>query len=132
MKTVEGFNLKRTPSIILIQENSFKLGIVVLVMLNKMVGYRFIYRLLLLIWVVILKPQSFNLCPFLILSVRNGPSVSFRTNVPCNNHAMKKALLRENFFVLFFFLQIFCIFCLVVDLKILDNKLFPKFIIFKI
>ena len=26
LKTVEGFNIKRTPSIILIQENSFKLG----------------------------------------------------------------------------------------------------------
>ena len=35
MKTVKGFNIKRTPFIILISENSFKLGIVVLVMLNK-------------------------------------------------------------------------------------------------
>ena len=30
------------------------------------------------------KTQSFNLYPFLILSVRNGLSVSFGTDVPCN------------------------------------------------
>ena len=36
LKTVKRFNLKRTPIIILIPENSFKLRIVVLVMLNKM------------------------------------------------------------------------------------------------
>ena len=36
LKAVTGFNLKRTPFIILIPENSFKLGIVVLVVLNKM------------------------------------------------------------------------------------------------
>ena len=28
------------------------------------------------------KTQSFNLCPFLTLSVRNGPSASFGTDVP--------------------------------------------------
>ena len=36
LKTVKGFYIERTPFIILIPENSFKLGIVVLVMLNKM------------------------------------------------------------------------------------------------
>ena len=33
LKAVKGFNIERTPFIILIPENSFKLGIVVLVML---------------------------------------------------------------------------------------------------
>ena len=36
LKTVKGFNIWRTPYIILILENSLKFGIVVLVMLNKM------------------------------------------------------------------------------------------------
>ena len=36
LKTVKAFNIKRSPFIILIPENSLKLGIVVLVMLNKM------------------------------------------------------------------------------------------------
>ena len=36
LKTVKGFYIKRTPFLILIPENSFKLGIVVLGMLNKM------------------------------------------------------------------------------------------------
>ena len=36
LKTFKGFNLKKTPFIILIPENSLKLGIVVFVMLNKM------------------------------------------------------------------------------------------------
>ena len=36
LKTVMGFNIKSTPFITLIPENSFKLRIVVLVMLNKM------------------------------------------------------------------------------------------------
>ena len=36
LKTVKGFNTKRTSFIILIPENSFKFGIVVLVMLNNM------------------------------------------------------------------------------------------------
>ena len=36
LKTVKGFNIKRTHLIILIPENSLKLGIVVLLMLNKM------------------------------------------------------------------------------------------------
>jgi len=33
LKTVKGFNIERTPFVILIPENSIKLGIVVLVML---------------------------------------------------------------------------------------------------
>ena len=36
LKTVKGFYKKRTPFMILIQENSLKLGIVVIVMLNIM------------------------------------------------------------------------------------------------
>ena len=65
LKTVKGFKIKSIPFIILISENSFKLGNVVLV-----------------IWAGILKTQSFNLCSFLTLSVRNG--VSFGTNVSCS------------------------------------------------
>ena len=38
----------------------------------------------------ILKTQSFKLCPFLTLSVRNGPSVCFATNVPCISLTNKK------------------------------------------
>ena len=85
LKTVKGFNIKRIPFFkILIPENSFKLGIVVLVMLNKMLV------------IVLLSTYSFdmdwdpkntvnfNLCPFLTLIVRNGSSVSFGTNVPWN------------------------------------------------
>ena len=34
-------------------------------------------------WAGIPKTQSFNSCPFLTLSVRNGPRDSFGTNVPC-------------------------------------------------
>jgi len=68
LKTVKGFNIKRTPIIILIPENSFKLGIVVLVLFNKML-------------VIVLIIDFFNLCPFLTLCVRNEPS--FGTNVPC-------------------------------------------------
>ena len=41
------------------------------------IGYSFYNRLLLWIWAGIPKTQSFNLCPFLTLSVR------FETNVPC-------------------------------------------------
>ena len=36
LKTVTGFIMKRTSFIILISENSFKLGIVILVIFNKM------------------------------------------------------------------------------------------------
>ena len=54
LKTVKGCNLKRTPIIILIPENSFKLGIVVLVLFNKML-------------VIVLIIDFFNLCPFLTL-----------------------------------------------------------------
>ena len=36
LKTVKGFNIKRIPFMILIEENSLKFGIVVLVTLNKM------------------------------------------------------------------------------------------------
>ena len=81
LKTVKGINVKRTPFIILIQESSFKLGIVVLVMLKKMLIIVLLSTLI-SIWTGILKTQSYNLCPFLTLSVRNGPSVSFGTNVP--------------------------------------------------
>ena len=42
LKTVKGFNIKRTSFLILIAENSFKWGIVVLVMLNKMLVIVFI------------------------------------------------------------------------------------------
>ena len=42
LKTVKGFNIKITPFIILILENSFKLGIAVLFMLNKMLVIVFI------------------------------------------------------------------------------------------
>ena len=41
-KTVKGFNIKRTPFIILILENSFKLGIVALVGFNTMLVMVFI------------------------------------------------------------------------------------------
>ena len=82
LKTVKGFNIKRTPFKIFIRENNLKFGIVVLVMLNKML-VNFYYRLLISIWAGIVKLQSFNLCPFLTLIVRNGASVSFGTNVPC-------------------------------------------------
>ena len=42
LKTVKSFTIKRTPIIILISDNNFKLGIVVLVMLNKMLVTVFI------------------------------------------------------------------------------------------
>ena len=51
VKTVKGFSNKRTPLVLLISENNFKLGIVVFVMLNKMLvidltfGFYFQYRL---------------------------------------------------------------------------------------
>ena len=80
LKTVKGFNMERTPFIILIVERSLKLGIVVLAILFIV----FIINLCSRIWAEIIKIQSFNLCPFLTLSVRNGSSVSFGTNVPCN------------------------------------------------
>ena len=77
------FTLIITPYIILISENSFKLGIVIFVMLNEM-----LVKVLLSTFTLDIgwdpKTQSFNLCPFLTLSVRNGPSVSFETNVPWN------------------------------------------------
>ena len=41
LKTVKGFIIKRTSFIILISERSLKLGIVVLVMLNKMLVISF-------------------------------------------------------------------------------------------
>ena len=44
LKTVKGFNIKRTPVMILISKNSFKLGIVVLVMLKKMLVIVFIFN----------------------------------------------------------------------------------------
>ena len=59
-----------------------------IILKNGKVGFlfnfhSFYYRLLFLIWAGIPKTQSFNLCPFLTLSVRNGPSVGFETNVSC-------------------------------------------------
>ena len=51
LKTVKGFYIKRNPFLILIPDNSFKLGIVVFLMLNKMLnidltfGFYFQYRL---------------------------------------------------------------------------------------
>ena len=42
MEKAKGFNIKITPFIILILENSFKLGIAVLFMLNKMLVIVFI------------------------------------------------------------------------------------------
>jgi len=43
LKTVKGFNIKRTTFMILFSENSFNLGIVVIVMLNKMFYYRLLF-----------------------------------------------------------------------------------------
>jgi len=62
LKTVKGFNLKRTPFIILILENSLNVG---QDPKNPIVEF-------------------VNLCPFLTLSFKHGPSVSFGTNVPCS------------------------------------------------
>ena len=62
------------------------MGTVVRVMFNKMHGYSFYYRHFLWIWAGIPKTQSFDLCLFLTQNVRNGPSVSFETNVPCINN----------------------------------------------
>ena len=42
LKTVKGLNIKRTPEILLLSKNSFKLGIGVLVMFNKMLVIVFI------------------------------------------------------------------------------------------
>ena len=39
LKRAKGFNMKRTPIIILIPENSYKFGIVVIVILNKMLAF---------------------------------------------------------------------------------------------
>ena len=83
MKTFKKFNIKRTRIIILILKKSLKLRIAVLVMFNKMLvivliidfysGYKLGSQ----------KP-SLSICAhFLTHSVRNGPSVSFGTNVPC-------------------------------------------------
>ena len=76
------FSIKRTSSNILFSSNSLKLGIVVLVMFNKLLVI--VYRFLPWIWAGIPKTQCFNLCPFLTLIVRNGPGISFWTKVPCN------------------------------------------------
>ena len=79
LKTVNRFNVKRTP-ICFDLKSSLKLGIVVLVIFNKM-----------LVIVVIIdfysghgpgsQKPSLSICA-LTLSVRNGLSVSFGTNVP--------------------------------------------------
>ena len=63
LKTVKRFDIIRTPILILIPENSFKLGIVVLVMLNKMLVGRFNHRLLLWIWAGILKNSVYKFVP---------------------------------------------------------------------
>ena len=63
--------------IILILENNLILGIVVLVMFNTMLVLVFYYLLFILILDGLLQPQSFNMCPFLPLSVRNGPCQSW-------------------------------------------------------
>jgi len=39
LKRAKGFDMKRTPIIILIPENSYKFGIVVIVILNKMLAF---------------------------------------------------------------------------------------------
>ena len=67
LETVKSFNIKRTPIVILIFKK--RLVFIINVFSRYAQGSK--------------KTQSFNLCPFLTLSVRNGPSVSFRTNVPC-------------------------------------------------
>ena len=95
LKTVNRFNIKTTPCKILLSENSLKLGIVVLVMLNKMLVIEFIFNFYTRYRARILETQSFYLRPFLPLSVRNGPSVSFGINVPCtylNTKLLKKML----------------------------------------
>ena len=82
LETIKGFNIKGNPLINLIKENSFKLGINVLVILNKLLVIVFTICFTLdMDWDP--KTQSSNLCPFLTHSVRNGPSVSFGANVPC-------------------------------------------------
>ena len=77
LKTVNGFSIKRTTFIILNSENIWKLEIFVLVMRSS-----FNCRFLFSIWAGILKTRSFNLCPFLKLSVKNGPMVRFGLTSP--------------------------------------------------
>ena len=77
LKTVNGFSIKRTTFIILNSENIWKLEIFVLVMRSSF-NCRFLFSK----WAGILKTRSFNLCPFLKLSVRNGPMVSFGLTSP--------------------------------------------------
>ena len=43
LKTVKGLNIERPPFIILIPENNFKLGIVVLVIIDKMLAIVLIF-----------------------------------------------------------------------------------------
>ena len=61
---------------------SLKLEIVGLVMFNKMLVIVFTIDIYSGYGPGSHKTQSFNLCPYLTLSVRNGPSVRFETNVP--------------------------------------------------
>ena len=70
LKTVKGFNIKRTTFIILTLENNFKLGMVVFVMLNKMLIKVFINDFYSRYGLGSQKP-SLSIC------------VSFGTNVPC-------------------------------------------------
>ena len=74
LKTVKGLNKERTPFTILIPENSFKFGIVFLVLIKM------------LFFVLIIDfrdPKTvFQFVPISNTQERNGPSVSFGTYVP--------------------------------------------------
>jgi len=81
LKTVKRFNIKLNSCYNFDFKKCVNLGIAVLVMFNKMLVIVFIIDFY-SGWAGIPKTQSFNLCPFLTLSNRNGPSVSFGTNSP--------------------------------------------------
>ena len=49
------------------------------------------------IWAGIPKTQAFNLCPFLTLIVRNGPSVRFGTNVPWFYSRVSHVILEQKY-----------------------------------
>ena len=74
-------NVKRTSFIILISENSLKLGIVVLVIINKMLVIVLIIDFYSRYGPGFYKPKS-------TLSVRNGSSVSFGTEVHWNHYCI--------------------------------------------
>jgi len=81
----EGFYFKKSPFYNFDFRKCFKLVFVVIVIFNEMLVIVFIIDFYPRYGpgVGTLKTQSFNLCPFLTLSVKNGSSVSFGTNVPC-------------------------------------------------